>query len=121
MAIKDFAHYVRAFAERPSPCFDGMKIGEAFYQPMLQVIDYLQDNGFSVYVCSGSDRLVIRGIVEGGLVLAARYVIGTEELISAKNQGNKDLADVRSFLHNKGEVINCAFSDSRRKHKNSFE
>ena len=89
MAIKDFAHYVRAFAERPSPCFDGMKIGEAFYQPMLQVIDYLQDNGFSVYVCSGSDRLVIRGIVEGGLVLAARYVIGTEELISAKNQGDK--------------------------------
>ena len=89
MAIKDFARYVRSFAERPSPCFDGMKIGEAFYQPMLQVIDYLQDNGFSVYVCSGSDRLVIRGIVEGGLVLAARYVIGTEELISAKNQGNK--------------------------------
>ena len=66
-----------------------MNIGEAFYEPMVQVIDYLEANGFTVYVCSGSDRLVVRGIVEGGLILAARYVIGTEELISAKNQGNK--------------------------------
>ena len=50
--------------------FTGMKIGEEFYQPMIQVIDYLQDNGFAVYICSGSDRLVVRGIVEGGLILA---------------------------------------------------
>lgn len=89
MSVADFAHYVRDYAERPSPGYDGMKIGEAFYQPMIQIIDYLQDNGFTVYVCSGSDRLVVRGLVEGGLILAARYVIGTEELISANNQGNK--------------------------------
>ena len=88
MTVRDFFSYVRDFAEKPSPCFDGMNVGDAFYQPMVQVIDYLQDNGFTVYVCSGSDRLVIRGIVEGGLILSARYVIGTEELISATNQGN---------------------------------
>ncbi len=87
MSVRDFYQYVRDYAERPSPGFDGMNIGEAFYQPMVQVIDYLQDNGFTVYVCSGSDRLVVRGLVEGSLILAARYVIGTEELISAKNQG----------------------------------
>ena len=88
MSIKDFAHYVRDYADRPSPGYDGMTIGEAFYQPMIQVIDYLQDHGFTVYVCSGSDRLVVRVIVEGGLFLASRYVIGTEELISAKDQGD---------------------------------
>ena len=89
MSVKAFAHYVRDYAETPSPGFDGMCIGEAFYLPMIQVIDYLQDHGFTVYVCSGSDRLVVRAIVEGGLILASRYVIGTEELISAKNQGDK--------------------------------
>lgn len=93
MTVRDFGIYVRKFAELPSPCFDGMNIGEAFYLPMVQVIDYLQDNGFTVYVCSGSDRLVIRGIVEDGLILSARYVIGTEELISAKNQGDKAGSD----------------------------
>ena len=93
MRVKDFYSYVRDYAERPSPGYDGMTVGEAFYQPMVQAIDYLQDKGFTVYVCSGSDRLVIRALVEGGLILAARYVIGTEELISAKNQGDKSGAD----------------------------
>ena len=89
MTIRDFNQSVSDFADRPSPGYNGMTVGEAFYQPMVQVIDYLQDNGFTVYICSGSDRLVVRGLVEGGLILAARYVIGTEELISAKNQGDK--------------------------------
>ncbi len=93
MSVEEFARYVRAFAEKPAPCFDGMNTGDAFYQPMIQVIDYLQANGFTVYICSGSDRQVVRGIVEGGLILAARYVIGTEELISAKNQGDTDGAE----------------------------
>ncbi len=77
MRVRDFYRYVRDFAERPAPGYHGMLAGEAFYQPMVQVIDYLQDNGFTVYVCSGSDRLVVRAIVEGGLILAARYVIVT--------------------------------------------
>ena len=93
MTVRAFYRYVRDFAERPSPGYDGMTVGEAFYQPMVQVIDYLRDNGFTVYVCSGSDRLVVRGLVEGGLILAARYVIGTEELISAENQGDRAGSD----------------------------
>ena len=93
MRVDVFARYVQAFAERPSPGYEGMRIGEAFYLPMVQVIDYLQARGFTVYVCSGSDRLVVRTLVEGGLILAARYVIGTEELISADNQGDKAGAD----------------------------
>ncbi len=88
MNVREFYHYVRDLADRPSPGYDGMNVGEAFYQPMVQVIEYLQDNSFTVYICSGSDRLVVRAIVEGGLILAARYVIGTEELICAKNQGD---------------------------------
>ena len=93
MSVREFARYVRDYAERPSPGYEGMRVGQAFYQPMVQVIEYLQDNGFTVYVCSGSDRLVVRALVEGGLILASRYVIGTEELISAKNQGDKPGAE----------------------------
>ena len=103
MSVGDFSRYVRAFAERPSPGFNGMSIGEAFYLPMAQVIDYLQDNRFTVYVCSGSDRLVVRGLVEGGLILAARYVLGTEELISAKNRG--DTAGSEYVFSNEDELV----------------
>ena len=93
MDVDDFTRYVRDFARSPSPGFNGMTIGEAFYQPMVQVIEFLRDKGFTVYICSGSDRLVVRTIVQGGLILAARYVLGTEELISAKNQGDTAGAD----------------------------
>ncbi len=103
MTVGDFYRYIRNYAERPSPGFDGMNIGEAFYLPMVQVIDYLQDNRFTVYVCSGSDRLVVRGLVEGGLILAARYVLGTEELISAKNQG--DTAGSEYVYSNEDELV----------------
>ena len=89
MTIREFFNYVRDYAERPSPGYDGMNVGDAFYQPMVQVIEYLQNHGFTVYVCSGSDRLVVRALVEGSFILASRYVIGTEELISAKNQGDR--------------------------------
>jgi len=88
MSVRDFTNYIREFSEKPSPCYEGMNKGEAFYQPMVQAIDYLKNNGFTVYICSGSDAQVVRVIVEGALILAARYVIGTEERISAKNQGN---------------------------------
>ncbi len=57
------------------------------------LIDYLQDKGFTIYICSGSDELVVRVIVEGGLVLASRHVIGTKELIIAKHQGEKAGSD----------------------------
>ena len=103
MTVGDFYRYIRNYAERPSPGFDGMNIGEAFYLPMVQLIDYLQDNRFTVYVCSGSDRLVVRGLVEGGLILAARYVLGTEELISAKNQG--DTAGSEYVYSNEDELV----------------
>ena len=103
MTVGDFYRYIRNYTERPSPGFDGMNIGEAFYLPMVQVIDYLQDNRFTVYVCSGSDRLVVRGLVEGGLILAARYVLGMEELISAKNQG--DTAGSEYVYSNEDELV----------------
>ena len=103
VSVRDFARYVRGLADRPSPGYDGMSVGEAFYQPMVQAIEYLRGRGFTVYVCSGSDRLVVRGIVEGGLILAARYVIGTEELISAKNQG--DTAGSQYVFESEDELV----------------
>ncbi len=87
MTVSDFIEYVRARGEAPSSCYDGMTAGEAFFRPMLQVMDYLQDNGFSVFICSGTDRMVIRSIVGGEMDIAPRQIIGTDETIVARDQG----------------------------------
>ena len=65
MTVTEFGQYVRQFGELPAPGYDGMKAGEAFYRPMVQILSYLRKNGFSVYVCSGTDRMVVREIVSG--------------------------------------------------------
>ena len=38
----------------------GRAYGELFYGPMLQLVTYLMQNDFSVYVLSGSDQTVVR-------------------------------------------------------------
>ena len=64
MTIEEFENYVKKFAKQPAPGYNGMTRGEAFYKPMLQIIDYLQANDFKVYIVSGTDRLIVRGLIQ---------------------------------------------------------
>jgi hypothetical protein len=48
-----------------------------FYLPMLELIKYLQDNGFIVYVVSTSQQEFIRSISQGQIGIQPQYVIGT--------------------------------------------
>ena len=36
--------------------YEGMTRGEGFYKPMLEVVDYLEDNDFTVYIVSDTER-----------------------------------------------------------------
>ena len=91
--IKEFHDYILEFRDRPANGYDGMTIGEAFYRPMVQVVEYLQANGFTVYIVSGTDRLIVRGIVDGRLDIPARQIIGSDESIVASNQQGTDGLD----------------------------
>ena len=92
MTIKEFYEYVRKFGKTPCPGYNNMNIGDAFYLPMLEVIEYLQDNDFEVYIVSGTDRLIVRGAASGVdfLNIPANHIIGSDELIVASNQGDTD-------------------------------
>ena len=67
MTVDEFYDYVHKFAETEMPSYEGMKRGEAFYQPMVQVVQYLQANGFDCYMVSGTDRLIMRGLFSSEL------------------------------------------------------
>ena len=64
MTIDEFYAYVGKFMQQDMPSYTGMKRGEGFYKPMLQVIDYLEANDFTVYIVSGTDRFIVRGLVQ---------------------------------------------------------
>ena len=58
---------------------------------MVEVVEYLQLNGFTVYVVSGTDRLIVRGILyDNVLDIPNRQIIGSDEIIVSSNQGDAD-------------------------------
>ena len=90
MTVEEFETYVRNFGNLPARGYEGMTQGEAFYKPMLQVLDYLQENGFIIFICSGTDRQVVRGLVGEMMDFPPRQVLATEEVIVARDQGSTD-------------------------------
>ncbi len=90
MTVDEFIDYCIEFRKQPAPGYDGMLREGMFYKPMLQVIDYLNANDFKVYIVSGTDRLILRGIVEDNLDLPFSQVIGSDETIVASGQGTTD-------------------------------
>ena len=78
------------------PSYTGMKRGGGFYQPMVQVVQYLQANDFDVYVMSGTDRLILRGIFSDEscpIKLPLSHVLGSCESLVGENQGDEDGLD----------------------------
>ncbi len=91
MTIDEFNDYIQEFKQQPMPSYEGMKRGEGFYKPMLEVVDYLQDNDFTVYVVSGTDRFIVRGILYNSeLDLPNKQIIGSDESVVTPNQGDTD-------------------------------
>jgi hypothetical protein len=94
MTLEEFNDYIQKFKKFPMPSYQGMTRGEGFYQPMVQVVNYLQAYGFTVYVVSGTDRLIVRGILDGSVLnIPPRQIIGSDETIVSSGQGAADGLD----------------------------
>ena len=93
MTIDEFEDYIAEFKKQPMPGYNNMTRGDGFYKPMLQVIDYLQANGFKVYVVSGTDRFIVRGILKDSVNIPRNQIIGSDETLVATNQDSTDGLD----------------------------
>lgn len=93
MTIDEFDAYVKAYRDQPMNSYSNMTNAQAFYKPMLQVVDYLQANDFKVYIISGTDRLITRGLVDGVIDIPLSQMIGSDESFVASGQGDKDGLD----------------------------
>ena len=91
MTIEEFNDYIQEFKKTPMPSYTGMTRGGGYYKPMVQIINYLQANDFTVYIVSGTDRLIVRGILDGGEInVPNRQIIGSDETIVSDHQGDTD-------------------------------
>ena len=89
MTPEGFDAFVRKFMTTDQPGFNGLKRGDAYYRPMLEVIAYLRRNGFTVYVISGTERLTMRPLT-AVLRLPLAQIIGSDNTVVASGQNGKD-------------------------------
>ena len=88
MTLSEFDAYVKTYAALPANGFSGMTYGQSFYKPMLEVFEFLKDNGFTYYVVSGSDRFICRALVES-IGIEANRVIGMDVKLMSSSQGTE--------------------------------
>ena len=90
MTLNEYADFVTRFLVREADGFEGMTYADAYYLPMVEVVDYLLDNGFKCYVVSGSDRFIVRAFIEGAFDIPSDNIIGSDTALEARNQGDTD-------------------------------
>ncbi len=88
MTLEEYDKYIKDFINKPSEGYDNLKRGDAFYKPMLELIEYLQRNDFNIYITSGTDRFQVRSVIEGHINIPKSNVIGSDYLVITNNQGN---------------------------------
>ena len=102
MTLKEFEYYTNEFLSRQALGFSGMTYKEAFYLPMVEIIEYLQKNEFKIYINSGSDRFFCRILIDGILNIPKENIIGTEIQLEGKNQNGKDSL---YYVYSKNEEV----------------
>ncbi|MDR1591787.1 MAG: haloacid dehalogenase-like hydrolase [Prevotellaceae bacterium] len=93
-AYVDTAHSYLAFARDRK--YD-IALEKMFYQPMLELLDYLKKNDFSIYIVSGSMQGVIWSICPQVIGFDREHLIGTRQVLTPLYENGKT-----SFIANAG-------------------
>lgn len=93
MTIEEFKDYVKKYLDRDADGFENLKYADSLYVPMIEVVAYLQKNGFTTYIVSGSDRFICRAFACEKLNIPEENVIGMDAVLKASGQEEKDGLD----------------------------
>ncbi len=86
MAQEEFVQYMNRFMQEKKSDMPNITYEDSFYKPMLELISYLQENGFTVYIVSGSERGVIWGAAKDLLDLPRSQMIGADMSIAVESK-----------------------------------
>ncbi len=93
MTPDELKEYTHEYMESEAEGFKNLKKGDAFYKPMVSLVKYLDANDFQCYVVSGSDRTVVRALIEDILPIPENRVIGMTYTRVASGQEDEDGLD----------------------------
>ena len=92
MTIPEYNDFITQVLQGEADGFEGMTYAQAYYLPMAQVVKYLQENGFTCYIVTGSDRFIARAFMElqDAMDFTDENIIGSDTALKAKDQGDTD-------------------------------
>ena len=106
MTVDEFYNYVVEFGKKKTASFNNMRYIDNFYLPMVELVKYLYDNGFTIYVISGTERITTRAIVANSPISAyvtPEHVIGTD--FEVKQAGHEDEASNMNYKYENGDEL----------------
>ena len=90
MTLTEYADFITRILVHEADGFEGMTYASAYYLPMVEVVEYLQDHAFKCYIVSGSDRFIIRTYIDGMVDIPYENIIGSDTALAARDQGDTD-------------------------------
>lgn len=104
MTPEEYRAYVRDFMETKETGLSNLKRGEAFYLPMVEIISYLKNNGFAVYINSACGYLTTRELVEGVIPIQPDRIIASDFVFTSTKMG-KDAPGAHFYDRHKEKVV----------------
>ncbi len=104
MTDEEYRAYVRKFMQTNETGLTNLKRGEAFYLPMVEIISYLTNNGFNVYIDSACGVSTTRELVNGVIPIQFDRILGTDFNYTSTNMG-KDIPKEHFFDRNKEKIV----------------
>ena len=106
MTMEEFYDYVVEFGQKKTASFENMRYIDNFYIPMVELVRYLYENEFTVYVISGTERTTTRAIVANSPIseyVTPNHVIGTD--FEVKQPGYETESSNMNFKYENGDEL----------------
>lgn len=106
MTIQELYDYAVEFGQKETDSFNNMRYIDGFYLPMVEVVKFLYDNGFTIYVVSGTERTTTRATIDNSPIkdyVSPSHVIGTE--FEVKVKGYEDVSSNMDYKYADGDEL----------------
>ena len=93
MTNEEFEKYFLDFLQNDAAGFENLKYDNLFFKPMIEIVNYLRQNDFTVFIVSGTGTQVCRIVLRDKLDIPPHQIIGSVYSVQPDGQGDLDGLD----------------------------
>ena len=106
MTVQELYDYAVEFGQKYTSSFNNMRYIDNCYLPMAELVQYLYENDFTIYVISGTERTTTRAIIANSPIrdyVTPAHVIGTD--FEVKQKGHETESSNMNFKYENGDEL----------------